>query len=366
MRNTPKASVIIPVYNVEQYLAECLDSAVGQTLKDIEIICVNDGSTDGSRAVLERYAQADPRVIIVNKENGGPSSARNAGLDAASGKYISFLDSDDFQEPELLELCYAKAEQASLDIVFFDAQSFFENGDLHERFAVYDGLYIRKGTYDDTYDGLSLFDTLRAQGDYRESPCLSLYRRDFLKEANLRFAEGIIHEDDLFTFSSLLKAHRIQHVPRVLYRRRIRNGSIMTAYKGSQKFWGKAIGHITLTTFLADNHIDPAANPAIADYLEERRWSIYGLFSEVWESLTEAEAVEFFGQITERLGPIDPAAILIHRFWDDRRQAAAQLQEAHEQLQQVLNSKSFRVGNALMTVPRKIRALLTRHCERAK
>jgi glycosyltransferase involved in cell wall biosynthesis len=325
MKDAPQASIIIPVYNVERYLEECLDSAVGQTLQDIEIICVNDGSTDGSRAILERYAHTDPRIIIVDKQNGGLSSARNAGLDVANGEYVIFLDSDDFQESELLELCCEKAEESSLDIVFFDAQSFFESDDLRKNFAVYDGLYIRKGEYDDTYDGLSLFDKLRAHGDYREHACLSLYRKSFLKEKSLRFVGGIIHEDDVFTFSALLEASRIQHIPRALYHRRVRDDSIITSQKSGKSFWGKSIGQVALTAFLAKNYIDPAANPAIADYLEERRWSIHGLFSEIWEPLTATEAAKFFDQMLDVLGPIDAIAILARRFWDDRRPAATKL-----------------------------------------
>ncbi|MDR1015757.1 MAG: glycosyltransferase, partial [Coriobacteriales bacterium] len=262
----PKASVIIPVYNAERYLEECLDGVLGQTLRDIEVICVNDGSTDGSRSILARYARADSRVVLIDKENGGQSSARNAGLGVARGSYVSFLDSDDYQAPELLELCCAKAEESSLDLVFFDARTFFESDEMREAFAVYDGLYLRKGSYEGVRDGRTLFGELRAQGDYRESVCLSLYRRGFLTEQGLRFIEGIIHEDDVFTFSALLGAQRVQHIPRALYHRRIRSDSTVTAPRSRAKFWGKAIGQLALLDFLArkPGASDPATAPAAA------------------------------------------------------------------------------------------------------
>jgi glycosyltransferase involved in cell wall biosynthesis len=298
---------------------------VGQTLKDIEIICVNDGSTDGSRAILERYAQTDLRITIVDKENGGVSSARNAGLDVASGEYIIFLDSDDLWEHELLDICCEKADASSVDIVFFDAQSFFESDDLKTSFAVYDGLYIRKGNYEGIYDGLSLFSKLRAHDDYRESACLLLYRKDFLDKRGLRFMEGTIHEDDVFTFSALLGANRVQHIPQALYHRRVRGDSIVTASKGFESFWGKYRGQIALTSFLAENHINLTVNPAVADYLEKRYQYALALFSASWETSTNTEAAEFFDKMAVEFGAIETIAILAQQFWNDRRKVATKL-----------------------------------------
>ena len=99
----PKVSVIIPVYNVEKYLRQCLDSVVNQTLKDIEIICIDDGSTDNSLNILKEYAQKDNRIKIISKKNGGLSSARNAGLKFATGEFVGFVDSDDYIERETYE-----------------------------------------------------------------------------------------------------------------------------------------------------------------------------------------------------------------------------------------------------------------------
>lgn len=113
----PKVSVIIPVYNVEKYLPECLDSVINQTLPDIEIICVDDGSTDRSLAILSKYAKQDNRIKIIKQQNKFAGAARNAGLDAAQGEFLSFLDSDDFFEPEMLEEMYNKAKDEESDMV---------------------------------------------------------------------------------------------------------------------------------------------------------------------------------------------------------------------------------------------------------
>lgn len=117
MINNPKVSVIVPVYNVEKYLERCLDSLINQTLKDIEIIVVNDGSTDNSLDILTKYVQNDCRIKIINKQNGGLSSARNVGLDVVNGEYISFVDSDDWIDLNMLKDMYENAVKENCDVV---------------------------------------------------------------------------------------------------------------------------------------------------------------------------------------------------------------------------------------------------------
>ncbi len=115
----PKVSIIIPVYNVEKYLKECLNSVVNQTLKEIEIICVDDGSTDNSLSILEEYAKKDNRINLLKQENSGAGAARNKGLDSARGEYIYFLDSDDFLELNAIEILYNQIAKNQADICFF-------------------------------------------------------------------------------------------------------------------------------------------------------------------------------------------------------------------------------------------------------
>lgn len=120
--NEIKVSIIIPIYNVEKYIEQCIESVVNQTLKDIEIIIVNDGTKDNSMKKIEKYL-SDPRIIVIDKENGGLSSARNVGLEIAKGEYIAFIDSDDFIELTMLEELYNNSEKADIvfsDIIFYD------------------------------------------------------------------------------------------------------------------------------------------------------------------------------------------------------------------------------------------------------
>ena len=117
--NNPKISVIIPVYNVEDYLEECLDSIINQTFKDLEIICINDGSQDNSLNILEEYAEKDNRIKIITTKNQGLSAARNRGLENITGDYVYFIDSDDYLELTAFEELYAVSEEKSLDLIHF-------------------------------------------------------------------------------------------------------------------------------------------------------------------------------------------------------------------------------------------------------
>ena len=130
MDNQALISVIIPVYNVEEYLRECIDSVLNQTFSDFEVILVNDGSTDSSGEICDEYVEKDERVTVIHQKNGGLSVARNIGLSEANGKYVYFLDSDDYISENALATLLNIAENDSSDIVFFDAVSFTDTDDF--------------------------------------------------------------------------------------------------------------------------------------------------------------------------------------------------------------------------------------------
>lgn len=196
-------SIIVPIYNVQEYLRQCLDSAIGQSLQSIEIVCVNDGSTDSSQDIVDEYASHDPRIVVVEKENGGPSSARNAGMDIACGKYILFLDADDFIDIELCARTYEKAEASDTDLVFYNAVLFSNGRKLSRNFFVYPDI-----------------DGIFCPCDYplvmtQVSPCNRLYRADLMK--NLRFKEGILYEDQPFSAEVNIVARRAVIIDYPLY-----------------------------------------------------------------------------------------------------------------------------------------------------
>lgn len=223
-----KVSVIIPVYNVETYLEECVDSVTNNSLKDIEIICVDDGSTDGSLQILKKLAEKDNRIKIISKENGGLSSARNAGLKAAAGEYVLFLDSDDYIEPRALEYLYSEAKAADLDQLFFSARPFYENADSVDIYVD----YTRKAKYNGVMTGREMFVIMSENADFKPSACLQMNKRAFLAENGITFIEGIIHEDNPFTVLCLFFSERVRYDDIDLYNRRLRENSIMTGSAG--------------------------------------------------------------------------------------------------------------------------------------
>lgn len=217
-------SVIIPVYNVEKYLAECVESVLNQSYTDYEVILVDDGTTDSSGRMCDEYARKDPRIRVIHRPNGGLSAARNTGLDVARGEYVYFLDSDDYIEPCALEHLAAKAEQEQADVVFFDGYVFFD--ECEEDNGV--SRYIRKVPYA-VAKGRKMLGQLLAGDEYRTAVPLMLFRTAYLCEHDLRFEEGIIHEDELFTFLVYNADGCVAHCHEQLYARRIRPASIMTS-----------------------------------------------------------------------------------------------------------------------------------------
>ena len=209
-----KFSIIVPVYNVEQYLEQCLESLQAQDFADFEVICVNDGSTDRSREILPAWASKMPQIRLIDRENGGLSAARNTGLETATGDYVVFVDSDDWVEPTMLSRLAEEAHGE--DMICFACRK-SDNGAT-------DTLIPEQN------DGWSYYN--RHALEHREVPFVCVwqrcYRREFLEENNLRFREGILHEDNEFTPRACLKSKRVKVIPNVLYNYRIRSGSIMT------------------------------------------------------------------------------------------------------------------------------------------
>lgn len=228
-----KVSVIIPVYNVEKYLRECLDSVINQTLKDIEIICVNDGSTDNSRDILEDYSQRDYRVRIIDKKNGGLSSARNAGMKAARGEFLSFIDSDDWIDSMMLEKLYKSIQDNDSDISICAVHLFDETTKCIDDSSKYYTLEV----FDESFDNraFSYKDTKPFIMDVCIMAWNKLYRRSLIEQYGAEFPEGLIFEDGPFFFSIFFKTERISIVRDFLYYYRInRKNSIIQ--KAGKKF----------------------------------------------------------------------------------------------------------------------------------
>lgn len=231
MKNEVTVSVVIPVYNVEKYLRECVDSVLRQTYSSYEIILVDDGSIDSSGSICDEYAAKDSRISVVHKANGGLSSARNAGLEKAEGKYVYFLDSDDYIIEDAIQALTEKAENDNSDIVFFDAVSFADDED---DFKVSQN-YRRKHSYK-TDKGTEVFTKLQKNDEFHSAVPLLFIKKELLEKNNILFKNGIYYEDMLFTYQVFCRAATVSQCADACYYRRYRSNSIMTSRKNTKHF----------------------------------------------------------------------------------------------------------------------------------
>lgn len=226
-------SIIIPIYNVEKYLRQCVDSVLCQTYFDLEIILVDDGSPDGCGPICDEYAEKDTRIKVIHKENGGLSDARNAGLEIAKGEYIYFLDSDDYIKKDAIKRLVSRIEEEKADLIYFDAETIvedFEDKDYYEDF-------IRKHTYK-TADGASVIASHIMHNEYYSVVWALFLRADFIRENRLKFLKGIIHEDELFTPIAFIRAKNAAQLKEALYVRRLRADSIMSGNHSAKSIAG--------------------------------------------------------------------------------------------------------------------------------
>lgn len=216
----PKISIIVPVYNVEEYLENCINSILNQTFKKFELILVNDGSTDNSLEICKRYKNIDDRICIIDKKNGGLSSARNAGLDIAKGEYIGFVDSDDYIHPQMYELLYNQImkENADISMCEFKKVTEFNKNELSDKIILNQKVEI-----------LSNKEAVFKLGEKGEVIYVvswnKLYKKSIFK--NIRFKEGIIHEDEYIIHRLLYQINKLVYIKEKLYFYLQREGSIM-------------------------------------------------------------------------------------------------------------------------------------------
>lgn len=222
-------SIIIPCYNVEKYIEECLESVCNDRDADLEVICVNDGSTDGTLDILEQWKQKDARVIVINQENKGVSVARNQGLHIAKGEFIYFLDSDDkVSNVTTLKKCCEKMQEDQLDILIGAGKSFFETEEFYKKYSYYEKSYRIEHEYPSIMKGTELMAELQRNGEWAVQQSTRIYRRKFLQDNHICYTEGQLHEDNYVAFMCMYLTDRTTAVKEVLFERRIRENSIMT------------------------------------------------------------------------------------------------------------------------------------------
>lgn len=301
--DAPRVSVLVPICNVERYLEECLDSLVAQYFTDFEAICINDGSTDGSRAIIQRYMDADKRFRVIDKPNSGYGASMNMGLANAVGEYIAILESDDFFEPNALELLVDAAERNQSDVVKADFYLYWSTPQKHdELFHIVDDLEIGRTLR--PIDDLAIF--------FRKPSIWSaLYRANFLRENGIDFLEtpGASYQDAGFNFKVWASAERATFIaePVLHYRQDNEKSSVNSA----AKVYCVCDEYASMTAFVNDRFEGDSRLMGILECMkfDSYMWNFDRLSDELREEFVSRASEEFAEDLDRRLvdfGMFDP------------------------------------------------------------
>ena len=249
----PLISIIVPVYNSAKYLPKCLDSIISQTYQNLEIILVNDGSTDNSERIINTYAKKDSRIKTITQKNQGLSGARNTGIKKATGKYLTFIDSDDYIKPKMLEHFVSAINKTSADIVCCSFQEIYPNAKTTN---------FNRGHKEQVFTAESALHAMLQENGFMVSTTMKLFPASFFK--TIKFPTGMLHEDVGTTYKLIMKASKITFIPYEDYVYVHHNDSIINTSFNNQKF-----DLIKLTDQMCDD-ID-AKYPNLKNTINERR-----------------------------------------------------------------------------------------------
>ena len=289
-----KLSVIIPVYNVEPFLAQCMDSVIGQTLDDFEIICIDDGSTDGSGRILDEYARRDPRITVIHQDNRGVADARNNAFKSATGEYILFLDSDDYLSENALKKMYDRARQFDADMCIFDAQDFdHETGKpLAHNYFDYKRVKALGSNIEVADLGYYLFDIISVV-------CwVKIVRRTLLTDNDVQFELRRTFEDAMWSSLLIALSHNITAIPeKLVFHRLNREDSLVNTVDGNVRdpvdAFSNTYEELSRRGLLADDvkQISFLNKTAGVYYNALRRFNDYRCVSEYWSIIHGKESI---------------------------------------------------------------------------
>lgn len=363
-----KVSVVIPIYNVEKYLRQCLDSVVNQTLKEIEIICVNDGSTDSSGDIIAEYMAKDSRVKVINKANSGYGHSMNMGFDMATGEYIGIVESDDYADSDMFESLYKTASENKLDVVKSGYYFYFSvPEERNEKQEI-----VSKALSNKTFCPTSYFKSKMEMVEFfniKPTIWSSIYRKDFIRENNIRFNEtpGASYQDASFNFKVWSCAERVQLLQEAFLHYRQDNETSSVNSKG--KVFCVCDEYAEMQRFL-DEHPEKKGT---LEYIKNRikydsyMWNYERLADKYKYIFIERAAAEFKNDMEQ--GKLDKqyfewykwenlfSIIEDHIAWHTKKMLNEEGVKyvEKEELDKVLNSTSYKVGRAVTLVPRKVK-----------
>ena len=372
----PKVSIIVPTYNVENYLRECMESIVRQTLKDIEVICINDGSTDGSLAILKEYADKDDRIVLVDKKNEGYGVGMNIGLDKATGEYIGIVEPDDFVPLNMYEDLYNVAKENDLDFVKADFYRFTRNENNGNMSLTYNHLDSTGEDYNVVIDPF-------------EKPYITkfimntwsgIYRREYIEKYHIRHntTPGASFQDNGFFWQTFIYAKRCMFLDKPYYmnRRDNPNSSVNNKQKvycmnveydfirdifmqeGNEKLWERYKAYYNYKRYYSYVFtIGRISDEFKKEYVER----ISKEFKRAFD-LEEIDMSVFTPLAQERLSLLvkDPNGYYQKYALFEGTSSTDRIKQLERELSEVRKSTTFKVGKALLTVPRSIKRKLTK------
>lgn len=358
----PKVSIIIPVFNVEKYLGECLESVVKQTLKDIEIICVNDASTDDSLQILNHFEKIDARIKIVNQStNQGLSITRNVGTELAIGEYLYFLDSDDVLDIHAMEELYEISNAYDADIVVLNTLPFYENVEIEMRWKNYGLYYSRPSKYFGIYTGKDLLVQLLADGNYKPAVWLHFFKRTFYQRERLSFIERILYEDFPLTFEGMLLAKKVIYCPNKLHLRRFRKDSIVTSKKTFEHVYGLFKGFLVVMECINKYSLNDCEKEQVLlaslGRVKESRSFYSVLVNEEamkYKTLSVFERILFEELVVNFVNLSKKHKRLISEKEVISKNSKKKIQVLEKEVENIKKGWSFRIGRIITWLPRKI------------
>lgn len=372
-------SIIIPIYNSENFLEECINSVVNQENVSLEIILVNDGSNDNSGNIIEKYADTYNNIVSLHQPNSGVSKARNSGIDIAKGEYIGFLDSDDYmvegQLYEALNIC----RENNLDLLFSTFENFFNDNYTAEKWKKKKtGKSMRNAIYEPLVtDGFTCVANLKKNGDYNVNVPTQIIKRAILKKHNIRFVTGIFYEDAPYTLDILFHSKRVMCSNNIFYMRRIRDNSVEHRASDYKKVYYlyKGLLHMIKSVEEFDGVLDSVAVGVIEDEINRRARYIVNNYYKIDEKLSFqkklpiSEKIAFnalisvyFSQVEKNKKLKNNIKVLEHDLNEqinETKERENLLKEQQQKIKKILNSKTFKVVNFIMSPFRKLKKYFT-------
>lgn len=361
----PEVVVIVPVFNSLPYLEDLCESLSWQEYQGRKtVVFVDDGSSDGSVVLLEETQIEGFAKTVLTQRHRGLSFARNRGLACIAevkpdfSGYVMFLDSDDFLSCNALQMACWEMDQNNLDQLFFGANVFFENEQLVKDFSSYSTYYERSGTYNGVFAGPEYMEECVRQGGFIPNACMQLLSYPFLKKHGIRFFEGIIHEDNLFTYTCLLCAERVAFLNKPLYQRRIRPNSIMTSPPLPENVVGYfRCGEQALFMASQTSGLKKGQREAFSSIVDT--W--FSAAADYLTLLGKEGNCEVLDILDVRSGLLYRQTVLVRAAdWESALRFAEKARtegrlEGYEQARLELSqSRSFKIGRAITAIPRKL------------